>query len=43
MDLIRRHPELDIYFRDAGHSDVKVIEGEASLRQFVAAMLSYHP
>jgi hypothetical protein len=43
MDKIRHHKELDIYFHDVDHADVKTIEGEVSLRRFLAGMLSYYP
>lgn len=43
MDPIRKYKELDIYFRDVNQTDVKTIEGEASLRGFISAMLSYYP
>ena len=36
-------PELASVLAGADHVDVKIVEGEASLRQFIAAMLSYQP
>lgn len=43
MDEIKRYKELEAYFRNADHIDVKTIEGEVDLRRFVSGMLSYHP
>lgn len=43
MDKIKCHGELDIYFRDVDYIDIKTIEGNVSLRQFIADMLSYYP
>jgi Protein of unknown function (DUF2867)/Family of unknown function (DUF6463) len=36
-------PELARLIEDADHVDTKIVYGEASLREFVAAMLSYQP
>jgi hypothetical protein len=35
--------ELGAYFQDADHTDIKTIEGDVSLRQFISGMLSYYP
>ncbi|MFH2012857.1 MAG: DUF2867 domain-containing protein [Pseudomonadota bacterium] len=43
MNKIRHYRELDIYFNNVDHLDVKTIEGEANLRSFISGMLSYHP
>ena len=42
-DLIKQHHELEIYFQNINHCDVKTIEGDVSLREFIAGMLSYYP
>jgi hypothetical protein len=43
MDTIQSHTELDRYFQNADHIDIKTIESEVSLRHFISAMLSYYP
>lgn len=43
MDKIQKYRELDIYFQNTNHIDIKTIEGEVSLRQFISEMLSYYP
>jgi len=43
MDEIQKYRELDRYFQGVDHVDVKTIEGEVSLRQFISGMLSYSP
>ncbi len=43
MDFIQRYKELDVYFQDANHIDVKTIESNVDLRVFVSGMLSYCP
>ncbi|MBU1418076.1 MAG: DUF2867 domain-containing protein [Proteobacteria bacterium] len=43
MDKIQDYKELDIYFQDVDHTDIKTIEGLVSLRSFIAGMLSYSP
>ena len=35
--------ELEPYFEGADYMDIKIFEGKASLRKFIASMLSYHP
>jgi hypothetical protein len=35
--------ELEKYFSKADFTDVKIFEGETSLRKFIASMLSYYP
>ena len=42
-DKFQNHEELDLYFQDADHTDIKTIEGGVSLRQFIAAMLTCYP
>lgn len=43
MNIIRKYSELDIYFNNVDHVDVKTIEGGVSLRGFISGMLSYYP
>ena len=43
MEIFHRHKELNAFFENVDHADVKTIEGEVSLRQFIAGLLSYHP
>ena len=35
--------ELEPYFESADYTDVKNFEGKASLRKFIASMLSFYP
>lgn len=43
MDKIQDCKELDIYFQDVDHADIKTIKGKTDLRTFVSRMLSYYP
>ncbi len=43
MIQIQKYKELDIFFKNVDHMDIKTIEGDADLRHFVSAMLSYYP
>ena len=43
MEEIQKYRELDIYLQNVDHIDIKTIEGDVSLRQFICAMLSYYP
>jgi len=43
MDQIRKYKELDIYFQDVDHIDVKTIESDVRLRSLISGMLSYYP
>jgi hypothetical protein len=43
MEYIRKFNELEKYFKNADFTDVKVFEGETTLRGFIASMLSYYP
>ncbi|MBC8438738.1 MAG: DUF2867 domain-containing protein [Deltaproteobacteria bacterium] len=43
MYQIQKFRELDIYFQNVDHTDIKTIEGNASLRNFISGMLSYYP
>ena len=42
-DLFTEIPDLTALLTDANHVDMKVVEGNCSLRQFVAGMFSYYP
>ena len=43
MKCLEKYPELTRLLDGADHVDVKIVEGTVSLRQFIAAMLSYYP
>jgi hypothetical protein len=43
MNYIFKFDELVKYFKKADFTDVKVFEGETTLRKFIASMLSYYP
>jgi hypothetical protein len=43
MNTIGQIPQIAPLLKGANHIDVKTIEGQTSLRQFIAAMLSYYP
>jgi len=43
MEYILKFNELEKYFEKADFTDVKVFEGETTLRKFIASMLSYYP
>jgi len=43
MEYVLKFSELNKYFSNADFTDVKVFEGEVSLREFIASMLSYYP
>lgn len=43
MEQIQKIKALDIYFQNIDYSDIKTIEGDASLRKFITGMLSYNP
>ena len=43
MEYLYKFKELDKYFKQADYTDVKVFEGETTLRRFIASMLSYYP
>ena len=42
-EYILQFSELEKYFKNADVTDVKVFEGETTLRKFIASMLSYYP
>ena len=43
MKYIFKFSELEKYFEKADFTDVKVYEGQTTLRKFIASMLSYYP
>ena len=43
MEHIKNHKELQHYFQNMDHVDIKAIDGTRSLREFIAGMLSYQP
>lgn len=43
MQYVFSFSELERYFEEADYKDVKVFEGDKTLRGFIASMLSYHP
>ena len=43
MEYVLKFSELGKYFEKADFTDVKVFEGNVTLRKFIASMLSYYP
>ena len=43
MEYLHTFKGLDSYYKQADYIDVKVFEGETTLRRFIASMLSYYP
>ncbi len=43
MEYILKFGELAKYFEKADFTDVKIFEGETTLRKFIASMLSFYP
>jgi hypothetical protein len=43
MNTISQISQIDQLLKGSNHVDVKTIEGQTSLRQFIASMLSYYP
>ena len=43
IDYVHQLGIAQTYLRDCDHYDCKVIEGQATLREFLAGMLSYYP
>ncbi|MEE4354598.1 MAG: DUF2867 domain-containing protein [Desulfatiglans sp.] len=43
MNKIQKYKEFDIYFKNVDHVDVKTIESDTDLRDFISGMLSYYP
>ena len=43
MNFIREIPDIAQLLKGSDYVDVKTVEGQTSLRQFIASMLSYYP
>jgi hypothetical protein len=43
MNFIKEIPDIAQLIKGSDYIDVKTVEGQTSLRQFIAAMLSYYP
>ena len=43
MKCLEKYPEFAELLDGADHADVKVVEGNVTLRQFIAGMLSHYP
>lgn len=43
MERIKKHKELEKFFKDMDHIDIKTIDGKTDLRSFIAAIISYYP
>ena len=43
MKYIKKYTEITTLLKGADHVDVKIVEGDVSMRQFIASMLSYYP
>jgi hypothetical protein len=43
MKYIQNFESIEIYYKDADFIDIKVFQGNTTLRQFIASMLSYYP
>lgn len=43
MNVFRKYNAFDVFFKDADHVDVKIIESDTDLRSFISGMLSYYP
>lgn len=43
MEEINKYPELDFYFNNMDHIDVKTITGDKDLRNFISGVMSYNP
>ena len=41
--IVTQVPEIRALMKDANHVDVKSFRGQASMRGFIASMLTYHP
>jgi len=43
MNFIKEIPDIAQLLKESNYIDVKTVEGQTSLRQFIAAMLSHYP
>ena len=43
MNVIQKYKAFEIYFQNVDHIDVKTIESDVDLRNFISGMLSYYP
>ena len=43
MEAISRHSELEAFLKDVDYTDIKQIDANTNLREFIAGMLSYYP
>jgi hypothetical protein len=43
MNFIKEIPDIPILLKESNYIDVKTVEGQTSLRHFIASMLSYYP
>ena len=43
MKYILKFKSLETYYKDADFIDIKIFQGNTTLRQFIASMLSYYP
>lgn len=43
MEAMSRYSELEGFLKDVDYTDIKQIEADTSLREFIAGMLSYYP
>lgn len=43
MNTINKIPQISQLLEASDHVDIKTVEGQTSLRQFIASMLSYYP
>ena len=43
MNYLKKYPEIVALLNGADHVDVKIVEGDVSMRQFIASMLSHYP
>jgi hypothetical protein len=43
MKYILKFESIETYYKDADFIDIKVFQGNTTLRQFIASMLSYYP